>query len=85
MTGGSDTAVQEVWKVHMADTAHVLSRFRALDTMFLIQPNPFFNHAAVLATWPASLQDLNLVIFTPVKVLTLGLDATWMLQRVSRV
>lgn len=62
-------AVKEADNVSMADTAHALSRYPALNSLFLMQPGPYFNNAAMLATLPATLVDLTLGVYATVKVL----------------
>ena len=52
----------------MADTAHALRRFRALSYLHLVQPWPEFEYAATVATLPATLVELTLEVFTPIKV-----------------
>jgi len=57
--------------VKMADTSHMLSRYGALTSLSLVEPEPRFNSAATLATLPATLVDLKLYVSAPVKVLLL--------------
>ena len=60
-------AVQEAWGLNMTDTAHKLQRFSALTSACLRQPYPSFMYAATVASLPATLRDLTLDVFTPLK------------------
>ena len=62
-------AVQRAWWVQMADTSHALSRFTAVTSIHLIQPDPHFVCVATIATLPRTLRELAITVYTPVKVL----------------
>ena len=52
----------------MADTSHALSRFTALTSINLIQPDSQFACAATIATLPTTLHELAIAVYAPVKV-----------------
>ena len=60
--------MQSAWHVQMADTSHALGRFTALTSIHLAQPDPQFACAATIATLPATLRELAITVYTPVKV-----------------